>query len=774
MAELTTTQLLQQALAHHQAGMTAEAERLYCQVLARDPFCAEAFHLYGILLDQGAQHGAAIELLRRAVTADPQAVRFRISLGAALTGQGQFEEAAGVLRQALGLEPQHPGIYNNLGNIYRQQGRLVEAEAAFRSALLADPTFADAHFNLGLLLAAAEGGSDGEKLVAAVECFRKVTELQPQVYDAWRQLEGVLGRQGKWAAAAEVYRRAVAQNPKWEEAREDLERALVLAGEVHYPGDNSAQHAQPPPPCPTGHGTLELAGALLDVDALPEALAACRQAMAAEPGAAELYVMLGTILARCGQLDEAEAACRQALECVGGGNAAAAYRALAGVQREQGQLDAALASLRAAVAVPPKGEGATQFYSSLLYLLIFHPGFDAEQLLREHLVWAEACAAPLAKEIRPYQNDRQPGRRLRIGYVSPDFSSHVLSFIMLPLLRHHDHKEFEVVCYASVPRPDAMTQRIRACADLWRDISGVTDAQVAELIRQDRIDILVDLTLHMRSNRLLVFARKSAPVQVTYCGYPGTTGLATIDYRLTDPYLDPEPAGGGDEAIYTERSMRLPHTFWCYEPLSDEPAVNELPATTAGYVTFGSLNNFSKINPELLRLWARVLKAVPNSHLLLLAGAGSQRQRTRDLLAAEGVEAAPERVEFLGRQSQPDYLRAYHRVDIALDPVPYNGHTTSMDALWMGVPVVTLVGRTVVGRAGLSQLRNLGLPELVTRTPEQYVQIAAGLAADLELLQTLRASLRERMRRSPLMDGPGFARGVESAYRAMWRRWCGA
>ncbi|MEI8196098.1 MAG: hypothetical protein WCI73_09335, partial [Phycisphaerae bacterium] len=428
--------------------------------------------------------------------------------------------------------------------------------------------------------------------------------------------------------------------------------------------------------------------------------------------------------------------------------------------------DAALASLRSAVALAPQ---ATQFYSSLLYLLIFHPGFNAEQLLREHVAWAQACAAPLASQMRPHPHDRTPGRRLRIGYVSPDFSAHVLSFIMLPLLRHHNHQEFEIICYASVSRPDAMTQRVRACADLWRDISGVTDAQVAELIRQDQIDILVDLSLHMRHNRLLVFARKPAPVQVTYCGYPGTTGLAAIDYRLTDPYLDPESA---DLTVYTEQSVRLPHTFWCYAPENAEPAVNPLPALAAGYITFGSLNNFSKIHPELLRLWARVLRAVPNSHLLLLSGEGKHRQRTRDLLAAEGVENVVERIEFVERQSQPEYLRTYHRIDIALDPLPYNGHTTSLDALWMGVPIVTQVGPTVVGRAGMSQLMNLGLPELVAQTPDQYVEIAATLAQDMGRVAALRSSLRQRMQRSPLMDAPAFARDVETAYRSMWRWWC--
>ena len=254
---------------------------------------------------------------------------------------------------------------------------------------------------------------------------------------------------------------------------------------------------------------------------------------------------------------------------------------------------------------------------------------------------------------------------------------------------------------------------------------------------EDRIDILVDVTLHMARNRLPVFARKPAPVQVTFAGYPGTTGLSTIDYRLTDPYLDPPRPR---RRLYAERSVRLPDTFWCYDPLDSQPAVNALPALARGIVTFGCLNNFCKVNAVVLKLWAKVLKAVQRSRLTLLADEGTHCRHTLEVLAAEGVDR--DRVKFVGHQPRPHYLRYYHGLDIALDTVPYNGHTTSLDALWLGVPVVTLVGPTVVGRAGLSQLTNLGLPGLIARSAEEFVGIAAGLAGDLPRLAGLRATLR--------------------------------
>ena len=293
------------------------------------------------------------------------------------------------------------------------------------------------------------------------------------------------------------------------------------------------------------------------------------------------------------------------------------------------------------------------------------------------------------------------------------------------------------------------------------------------MIRADGIDVLVDLTLHMAGNRLLVFARKPAPVQVTFAGYPGGTGLEAMDYRLSDPHLDPP---GVSDRDYREKTIRLPHSFWCYDPeamnfgLSSEPEVSALPVLKSGEVTFGSLVNFGKVNGQVLRLWAEVLKNVAGSRLLLLAPEGSHRATTLELLGREGI--APSRVAFASRQPREAYLRLYDRIDIGLDTFPYNGHTTSLDALWMGVPVVTLVGKTVVGRAGLSQLTNLGLTEFVARTREEFVEIATRLAADHQWLAELRAGLRSRIRNSPLADAASFSRAVEDAYRKMWSDRC--
>jgi len=301
---------------------------------------------------------------------------------------------------------------------------------------------------------------------------------------------------------------------------------------------------------------------------------------------------------------------------------------------------------------------------------------------------------------------------------------------------------------------------------VWRDSADWSDSELANRIRADQIDILVDLALHTNGNRLQVFARKPAPVQVTWLGYPGTTGLASMDYRLTDPYLDPP---GERDAFYTEKSIRLPHCFWCYGPIRQAVEVSALPALSAGYMTFGCLNNFTKVSRAVLTLWASLLSAVPNSRLRI----HMTRDRQSKVIAqfAElGIEA--NRIRFAEKQPFVKYLEDYNRIDIALDPFPYAGGTTTCDALWMGVPTVTLRGHTAVGRGGVSILSNVGLTDWIAENPGQYVSIAKNKAADLPALAELRANLRERMRQSPLMDGKRFTDEMESAYRQMWKNWC--
>ncbi len=493
---------------------------------------------------------------------------------------------------------------------------------------------------------------------------------------------------------------------------------------------------------------------------LEAAVAAYAKALELQPHFPVAANNLGAVLERLGRFDEAEHWYRQALRMDPG--SAEAWSNLGGVLKDLARFDEAMECHDRAIALQP---GNARLHSNRVFTLHYGAADDPAVLLRAARDWNDRFAAPLASAVGTHGNDRTPGRRLRLGYVSANFREHCQAQFTVPLLERHDHGVFEIFCYSDVSAADAVTGRLRACADVWRETAGQSDADLAALVRRDRIDVLVDLTLHMAHDRLLLFARKPAPVQVTWLGYPGTTGLEAIDYRLTDPWLDPS---GVADACYAERSHRLADSFWCYDPLAKGPPVNPLPARDTGHVTFGCLNNFCKVNDGMLALWARVLRAVPGSRLLLLAPSGSARDRA---MARLGVPAA--RVEFVPYQPRADYLQAYHRIDVGFDTFPYNGHTTSLDSLWMGVPVVSLSGRTVVSRAGLSLLSNLGLADLAADTPGRFVDIAVSLARDPDRLAALRMGLRERMTASPLMDAGQFTSNLEAAYRTMWRRWCG-
>ena len=403
---------------------------------------------------------------------------------------------------------------------------------------------------------------------------------------------------------------------------------------------------------------------------------------------------------------------------------------------------------------------------NLLHTLHYHPASDAGSLLVESQKWNQQHAEPLRQFIQPHGNDRDLERRLRIGYVSPDLRNHPVGRFVLPLLAGHDRNAFEVFCYAQVPRPDNTSDKLQSQTSVWRGVVGLSDEQVAEMIRQDRIDILVDLAMHTANNRLLVFARKPAPVQATYLGCVGTSGLQTMDYRFTDRYLDPDEA---DDRYYTEKSIRLPGTYWCYQPNDTAPPVNDLPALKTGRITLGCLNNYCKVTAGTLETWAALLRRLGQAVLLLRSPEGNHREGLIRFMQERGID--PARL-LISQVSPAEYFQAYGRMDLALDPFPYPGGSTTCDALWMGVPVVTLSGRIAAGRAGVSILSNAGLPELIAHTPEEYVEIAANLAGDLPRLGEMRLTMRRRMRSSPLMDAAGFARGVESAYRQMWRKWC--
>ena len=775
-------QILQQAATSLKAGEYARAKDLYAQALVQLPQDPIVLFPLGILELQLGNSAAAIPLLRQAVDLSPTDARHHIGLGEALASVRQWKDAAEAYRHALRINPNSPDVQFALGVALAAQRDIGGAMAAYRAAIALRPNFANAFLNLGTCLHVRN------ELSQAEAAYRQTLSLQPDNARALSSLGVLMQAKGGLDEAVTMLERAIQIEPQSASHRINLGGALC--GLQRY--DQAVQVLRKaveldPNSC---EAVYNLGNALQGIGLLQEAAKEFRRAIALKGDYADAYNNLGNVLKRLGDVAQSlsayEVAIRAAPSSVAAyNNAGCLYRALSrleeaeavlrrglaidpnqsvllnnlgNVLKDSGQIEAAIECFRRATQFNPNDP---EPHGNLAYALSFQSD-DPQVIFDESRRWNDRHAVPLLPRTLARVNDRSSGRRLRIGYVSPDFRVHCQSLFTVPLLSHHDHEAFEVYCYSSVEQKDALTARVKEMADVWRDVAHLNDAALCELIQRDRIDILVDLTMHMSEGRPLLFARKPAPVQVAWLAYPGTTGMDAIDYRLTDPRLDLP----GTDHFYAERSIRLPDSFWCYDPLTDGPEVNALPALSNGYLTLGCLNNPCKLTDRTLSLFVKVMAALPGSRLLLLAPKGRPRELLIERIEKNRIGMA--RVSFVPFQPRSAYLQTYHQIDLGLDTLPYNGHTTSLDSYWMGVPVVTRVGQTCAGRAGLSQLFNLGLTELAAESDDEFVKIARDLGQDLDRLSQLRQTLRERLRHSPLMDGVRFARNIEAAYRRIW------
>jgi predicted O-linked N-acetylglucosamine transferase (SPINDLY family)/predicted SAM-dependent methyltransferase len=597
------------------------------------------------------------------------------------------------------------------------EGRFGAAIQAVGEAIAAEGESALRHYMLGCAL--QEAGRAQE----AMESYRRALKMDPLHSKALNNLGCLLESAGDAAGAARCYDEAIAADPR-------LAMALANRG--------------------------NLAKTKGDVSAAERLL---RQAVELQPARADWQANLGDCLALQWKLDDAVAALRAAIAL--DPSAARAHFVLGNALVKLGRHEIGEAALRRAIELDP---ALSEAHSSLLFCLHYRLGDRPAELLAEHVGWAARHATGI--RLSPPARRTAGDARLRIGYVSPDLRGHAVALFVAPLLASHDRSAFRIHCYASMARADAVTDRLRGLCDEWRQIEDLSDEAAADLIRRDGIDILVDLAGHSAGGRPLLFARKPAPVQVTWLGYPNTTGMRAVDFRLTDAWADPD-AGAAPSAV--EALLRLPRPFLCFSPPAEVAPARRPPALEKGHVTFGSFNNVAKITEEQIALWSAVLASVPGSRLMLKGhalAAPSARQRLAALFGAQGIGA--DRLKLLeAEQGVEAHLRRYAEVDIALDTFPYAGTTTTCEALWMGVPVVTRAGNSHVSRVGVSLLQGAGLPELIADSAQHYADIARDLALNLPRLSAMRAELRERFETSSLMDGPGFARSVEAAYRRM-------
>ncbi|HEY5291754.1 MAG TPA: tetratricopeptide repeat protein [Burkholderiales bacterium] len=506
-----------------------------------------------------------------------------------------------------------------------------------------------------------------------------------------------------------------------------------------------------------------LAAISLDRNDLACALECYEQILSFSPDDAEHLVNAAEVSRRTGRLGRALELSQRALATRQSDSRA--WRVRGKALEELGRTQEAQRCLRRGHELKPDN---ADIHSDLLFLLSATDYLPPEQLAGEYRRWGERHADPLTAASAAHTNLPDPDRALRIGYVSADFRSHPVARFTEPFLDRHDRRCWRVYCYSSCARPDAVSARLRGRADVWRDISSASDETAERLIREDCIDILVDLSGHTRGNRLSLFARRPAPVQITWFGFLGGSGMAAMDYRITDFHIDPV---GVSDRCYRERLLRLPRAIACYQPQDEAPAVNDLPALTRGHITFGSFNSFSKLSAETIRTWAELLRRLPRARLRVLgAPPGEGSDHVIEMFESEGIAAG--RIDMLGRLQYQAYLEQYLQVDVALDAYPYNGGMTTADSLWMGVPVISRAGRSALSRFGASHLTNIGLASWIAASSADYIGIALRVAADLPALARLRAGLRDRMRTSPLADAGQFTADLEALYRDAWRAWC--
>jgi predicted O-linked N-acetylglucosamine transferase (SPINDLY family) len=663
---------------------------------------------------------------------------------------GRIAEAAQRYRAILQQRPDDANALHLLGVSELQLERPAEAEQLIARAIAAEPNQAVYHLNHAAALRALRRIDD------AIAEAEKAIALNPACAAQGYHIAGLaFSDDGQSADAIYCWQQALQHDPKLLDAQVLLARAQRDAGDaasalsgfraaVSLAPDNAKLH-------------YELGFALRKSGDLAGAIMEMETAQRLDPALKEAQVTRGWALAELGRFADAIDAFTAALAVAPD---ASAHMGLGATYSRRGELDLSIEHYRKAVDLDPTDPTA---HSALLLTLHYSDDVAPRELFDEHLRWAARHAAPLIAAAPPHSRDADLYRPLRVGFVSADFCGHPVSRFIEPVLANGDREHVTFACYSATKRPDVVTERLRALAGEWYDVVGLTDEQLAARVRADRIDILVDLAGHTARNRLLAFARKPAPIQCTHFGYPDTTGLSTVDYRMTDALADP----ASTESLQTEQLARLP-IAWCYAAPADAPAVQ--PRDAQQPIVFGSVNNIVKVTPRMMALWQRILDVVPGSTLLLLTGS-TETAYTAELIQRQGLDAG--KVTIITPLPTRQYLELFHRIDIALDPFPYNGGVTTCDTLWMGVPLVTLAGKNYVSRQGLTLLTHVGLADLAATTPDQYVKIAVALAGDRARLTQLRGRLREKMEASPICNGRAYTAALESFYRQAWQKWCG-
>ncbi len=640
--------------------------------------------------------------------------------------EGRIQEAKKLYIEIINLDNRHCSSYNNLGLVLQAEGNLVEAEKMFKNAVLIFNGYIDAYNNLGNL---HNGLANYDHAIMYYDSALKIAPKNPSLHV---NIGNAYQSKGKFEQAYQHYNQALSIDSNLTEAH------------------------------------VSLGNLFNRVKRVSDSVICYQRALALSPDYANAYNNLGYALRIQSRVVRAAQIFERALRI--DPNHFDTYVNYGGSHKDVGRVDVALGCYERALSLNPNSVNAM---SNLLFAHNYTDSLTPEQVSWRHIDIGRQIEAVNKIQNLPFPNSKAKNRRLRIGYVSPDFRQHAVTFFFEPLLRSHDHSKVEIFCYAELFVEDHVSKRLQGLSDHWLITVGLTDDELAARVRADGIDILVDVAGHTAHSRLAVFARKPAPIQVTWLGYPNTTGLSAMDYRFVDAVTDPPGQG---EALASETLFRLPGIFLCYQPPPEAPDPVALPSEETGYITFGTFSTLAKLSPSTLDAWVEILKRAPGSRLLLKSRLFIEEE-TRQLYHSRLIERGVDGNRIIFKDPIVDttqHLASYNLIDIALDPFPYNGTTTTCEALWMGVPMIVLAGKCHAGRVGASLLQQVDLPELVADTVERYVEIAASLAADTARLKSIRMSLRDRMRRSRLCDANTFTRSIEQAYGEIWERWCDA
>lgn len=700
---------LERAAGHFEAALSVRPDfefalRDFCQTLI-----------------QAGQHARACAVVEKAIAASSNPADLYCNLGNLKMQAGEYQAALDCFGKTISTVPKHAAALFGTGHALKFMGRPEEAATALRKALAVDPGNAEAHYSLGIV-----SQSQG-RLDEAIECFRRSIAARMDMAEAWNGLGSALLAQGRHGDAAESYRQAVKIKPDFTEAHCNLGNTLYMMKQT----DQAAACFRRALELEPGHvfANNKLSLALATQGDVEGALEVLRRAVSLKPEEASLRLHLGSAL------------------------------------RDVGKLDAALEEFRRAESLQPNNE---MIVSNELIVMSYDTAFPSGDYVAEAKRYGRLLTAMARQQVEAAQS-RQGFERpsLRVGLVSGDLRDHPVGYFLENILHHLKPDRIELVAYPTTREEDVLTTRIRPRFSLWRPLVGLSDEAAAGRIREDDIDILVDLSGHTAHNRLPLFAWKPAPVQATWLGYWASTGVAEIDYILADPVSVPLV----NEDQFTETVWRLPDTRLCPSPLHDSPPVAPLPALENGHLTFGTYQHLSKLNDAVFAVWGNIFSALPDARLRIqskqLRGRAT-REALLSNLGRHGISA--DRVDMYGHMDRAEYLESHEDVDIILDTFPFPGGTTTCEALWMGVPTLSLMGNTMLSRQGASLLSCAGLSEWIAGDADEYCRLAIRHASDIAALATLRRSLREQVMASPLFDGPRFARNLEHALFGMWQQ----